>query len=233
MVSRQSGQREILCAFGDSSDAALIAKAANASKSDRARYSFVLDESAERNLLKIAGPPEPHRPRATASDRWQYCRRHWSVRKEKRRPAWGTGGAVLLTAIAASGGDKKRSGNGSPGQKLPRIRDRLVSLVRNRKPKRPPDIPLAGVWRGVWDGAGRRVSVRFLPSTLWGVSVQIKRDTLVAVCQLAGIGAAALILPCSLIDLAFDTDFLNMLMQAALVGVALALMVAVWTDQEE
>ena len=69
MVSRQSGQCEILCAFGDSSDAALIAKAANASMSDRARYSFVLDESAERNLLKIAGPPEPHRPRATASDR--------------------------------------------------------------------------------------------------------------------------------------------------------------------
>ena len=62
---------------------------------------------------------------------------------------------------------------------------------------------------------------------------QIKRDTLMAVCQLPGIGAAALILPCSLIDLAFDTDFLNMLMQAAPVGVALALMVAVWTDQEE
>ena len=72
MVSRQSGQCEILCAFGDSSDAALIAKAANASKSDRARYSFVLDDAAERNLLKTAGPPEPHRPSATASDRWQY-----------------------------------------------------------------------------------------------------------------------------------------------------------------
>jgi hypothetical protein len=72
MVSRQSGQREILCAFGDSSDAAVVAKAANASQSDRARYSFVLDEWAERKLVKIAGPPEPHRPRATASDRWQY-----------------------------------------------------------------------------------------------------------------------------------------------------------------
>ena len=77
------------------------------------------------------------------------------------------------------------------------------------------------------------MSVRFLPPTFGGVSVRIKRDTLMAVCQLAGIGAAALILPCSLIDLAFDTDFLNMLMQAALAGVALALMVAVWTDQEE
>ena len=71
MVSRQSGQCEILCAFGDSSDAALVAKAASASKSDRARYSFVLDGSVERNLLKIAGPPEPHRPRATSYDRWQ------------------------------------------------------------------------------------------------------------------------------------------------------------------
>ena len=77
------------------------------------------------------------------------------------------------------------------------------------------------------------MSVRFLPSAFWGVSVSIKRDTLVAVCQLAGIGAAALILPCSLIDLEFDTDFLSMLMQAALAGVALALTVAAWTDQEE
>ena len=72
MISRQSGQREILCAFADSSDAAVVAKAASASMSDRARYSFVLDEAAECNLLKIAGPPEPHRARATASDRWQY-----------------------------------------------------------------------------------------------------------------------------------------------------------------
>ena len=87
--------------------------------------------------------------------------------------------------------------------------------------------------RGVWDGAGRRVSVRFMTSMFGGVSVQIKRETLVAVCQLAGITAAALILPCSLIDLKFDTDFLGMLMQAMLAGVALALIVAVWTDQEE
>ena len=77
------------------------------------------------------------------------------------------------------------------------------------------------------------MSVRFLHRHFWGVSVQIKRDTLTAVCQLAGIGAAALILPCSLIDLAFDTDFLNMLMQGALAGVALALIVAVWTDQTD
>jgi hypothetical protein len=71
MVSRQSGKREILCAFGNSSDAALVARAARASMSGRARYSFVLDGSAERELIKIAGQPEPHRPRATSYDRWQ------------------------------------------------------------------------------------------------------------------------------------------------------------------
>ena len=115
---------------------------------------------------------------------------------------------------------------------MPRIRDRLVSLARNREPKRPPDIPLAGVWRGVWEGLDG--DVRPVSATdFGGVSVQIKRDTLVAVFQLAGIGAAALILPCLLIDLAFDTDLLNVLMQAMLAGVALALIVAVWTDQEE
>ena len=85
----------------------------------------------------------------------------------------------------------------------------------------------------VWEGAGREESVRFLPSTFGRVSVQIKRETVVAVCRLAGISAAALILPCSLIGPKFDTDFLGLLMQAMLAGVALALMVAVWTDQEE
>jgi hypothetical protein len=63
--------------------------------------------------------------------------------------------------------------------------------------------------------------------------VGVRRETLMAVCQLVGISAAALILPCSLIDLKFDTDFLSMLMQGMLAGVALALIVAVWTDQEE
>jgi hypothetical protein len=71
-VSRQSGQPEILCAFADSSDARLFASIANASVSDCARYSFLFDGAAERKLLKIAGPPEPHRPHATASDRKQY-----------------------------------------------------------------------------------------------------------------------------------------------------------------
>ena len=86
--------------------------------------------------------------------------------------------------------------------------------------------------RWVWEGAGG--GVRPVSATdIWGVSVQIKRETLVAVCQLAGITAAALILPCSLIDLKFDTDLLGMLMQAMLAGIALTLIVAVWTGYEE
>jgi hypothetical protein len=36
-----------------------------------------------------------------------------------------------------------------------------------------------------------------------------------------------------LVDLKFDTDLLGMLMQAMLVGIALALIVAVWTGYEE
>ena len=63
------------------------------------------------------------------------------------------------------------------------------------------------------------MSVRFLPH--------------LAVWQVAGIGAAALILPCSLIDLNFGTDLLGLLLKAVLAGVALSLMVAVWTHQGE
>jgi hypothetical protein len=74
-VSRQSSQREILCAFGDSSDAAVvakIAKAALAPSPGRVRYSFVLDERAEQSLTKIAGAPQPQRqPRMTPYERWQ------------------------------------------------------------------------------------------------------------------------------------------------------------------
>ena len=35
------------------------------------------------------------------------------------------------------------------------------------------------------------------------------------------------------VDLKFDTDLLGMLMQAMLAGLALVLIVAVWTGQEE
>jgi hypothetical protein len=58
-------------------------------------------------------------------------------------------------------------------------------------------------------------------------------DTLMAACQVAGIGAAGLLLPCSLIDLAFGTDILSIVTQAMLAAFAGALMVAVWTDQQE
>ena len=102
------------------------------------------------------------------------------------------------------------------------------------KPKWPTNIPLAGVSRCVGCGKEPGGGVRPVSATdIWGVSVQIKRETLVAVCQLAGITAAALILPCSLIDLKFDTDLLGVLMQAMLAGIALALIVAVWTGYEE
>ncbi len=63
--------------------------------------------------------------------------------------------------------------------------------------------------------------------------MQDRRETLTAACQVAGISAAGLLLPCYLIDLAFDTDMLTILMQAMLAAFACALMVAVWTDQEE
>jgi hypothetical protein len=60
-VSRHSGKREILCAFADSSDAALIAKAAHAHVSPEGICAFILDEPTWRKLMKIAGPPERHR----------------------------------------------------------------------------------------------------------------------------------------------------------------------------
>jgi hypothetical protein len=60
-----------------------------------------------------------------------------------------------------------------------------------------------------------------------------KQDTLIAACQVAGISAAGPVLPCYLIDRSFDTDLLSILMQAMLAAVACALIVAVWTGQEE
>jgi hypothetical protein len=56
---------------------------------------------------------------------------------------------------------------------------------------------------------------------------------LTAACQVAGIGAAALLVPAYLLDLAFDTDVLTILAQAMLAAFACALMIAVWTDQKE
>jgi hypothetical protein len=58
------------------------------------------------------------------------------------------------------------------------------------------------------------------------------RETLTAACQVAAIGAAGLLLPSYLIDLAFDTDLLTALAQAMLAAFACALMVTVWNDQK-
>ena len=91
------------------------------------------------------------------------------------------------------------------------------------KPKGPADIPWPGVCRiALRLGRGRSEGIcPVFTNDIGGVVVQIKREMLMAACQLAGITAAALILPCSLIDLKFNTDFLGTLMQAMLAGVAL------------
>jgi hypothetical protein len=65
-----------------------------------------------------------------------------------------------------------------------------------------------------------------------GRAVQDRRETLMAACQVAGISAAGLLLPCTLIDMAFDTDFLSIAAQAMLAAFACALMLVVWTGQE-
>jgi len=91
------------------------------------------------------------------------------------------------------------------------------------------DYPLKGGSRCVASGRDRAERPPGFRNDL-RASVPMKRETLMAVCQLTGISAAALILPCSLIDLKFDTDFLGMLVQAMLGSVALSLMVAVCTD---
>ena len=62
--------------------------------------------------------------------------------------------------------------------------------------------------------------------------MQNRHETLMAVCQVAGISAAGLLLPCSLIDMALGTDFLSIVAQAMLAAFACALMLAVWTGQE-
>lgn len=62
--------------------------------------------------------------------------------------------------------------------------------------------------------------------------MQDRRETLTAACQVAGIGAAGLLLPGYVIDGAFDTDLLSVVAQAMLAAFACALMLAVWTGQE-
>jgi hypothetical protein len=50
--------------------------------------------------------------------------------------------------------------------------------------------------------------------------------------QLAGLVAAALVLPAALIDLAFDTDFVSLLSQGALLAFAVALIALAWKTQK-
>ena len=68
-VSRKSGQREVLCAFGDSSDAGLMAKTTGASEEIGGlgrRWVFTLDHVVEQEITKIAGlPPKRNPPRRT------------------------------------------------------------------------------------------------------------------------------------------------------------------------
>jgi hypothetical protein len=85
--------------------------------------------------------------------------------------------------------------------------------------------------RCVWEGAGR-VNAPGLCRRHRGRAVQDRRETLMAACQVAGISAAGLLLPCSLIDMAFDTDFLSIAAQTMLAAFACALMLVVWTGQE-
>jgi hypothetical protein len=59
------------------------------------------------------------------------------------------------------------------------------------------------------------------------------REILRAACQLAGIGAAGLLVPCYFIDRTFGTDIVTILMQAMLAAFGCALILAIWTDREE
>ena len=63
--------------------------------------------------------------------------------------------------------------------------------------------------------------------------VQDKRETLAAVCQVAGMCAVGLLVPGYLIDLALDTDIVSVLLQGMLAAFACALIFCVWTAQEE
>ena len=81
-------------------------------------------------------------------------------------------------------------------------------------------------------GRGRAWFAPGFRDTIGGAMAD-NRETLMAACQVAGISTAGLILPCYLIDLEFDTDFLGILAQAMLAAFACAIMLAVWTDQED
>ena len=74
-------------------------------------------------------------------------------------------------------------------------------------------------------GTARRVRAPDPPSNTRESRVQNKRETLRAT-------AGGLLLPCALIDMVFDTDFLSIAAQTMLAAFACALMLVVWTGQE-
>ena len=58
--------------------------------------------------------------------------------------------------------------------------------------------------------------------------MQDERETVAAACLVMALSLAGLLLPCAVIDLALDTDFLGVVAQAMLAAFACALMVATW-----
>ena len=59
-----------------------------------------------------------------------------------------------------------------------------------------------------------------------------RRETIMAAFQVAGLSAGGLLLPCTLLDMVFETDFLSVAAQMMLAAFACALMLVVWTGQE-
>ena len=58
--------------------------------------------------------------------------------------------------------------------------------------------------------------------------MQDERETVAAACLVTALSLAGLLLPCAVIDLALDTDFLGILAQAMLAAFACALIVVIW-----
>lgn len=57
--------------------------------------------------------------------------------------------------------------------------------------------------------------------------MKIQKDAALLVCEVLGVGAGLLVLPCAIADLAFGSDLLGGLIEAMLIGVACAAILAV------
>lgn len=62
--------------------------------------------------------------------------------------------------------------------------------------------------------------------------MKVQKDTALLIAEGSGVGAALLVLPCTLADLAFGTDLLGGLTEAMLVGVASAAFLTVLAVRE-